>query len=89
MAEALDARHLGLGALAAAAGYAVVLFIDATLPVRLFVWLSWVLLVGVVGYLAMPAWREAQAHKALAARTLVIESAVVVVLATVIRMLTA
>lgn len=89
MAEALDARHLGLGALAAAVGYAVVLFIGATLPVRLFVWLSWMLLVGVVGYRAMPAWREAPARKAVAARTLVAESAVVVVLATVIRIVTA
>lgn len=89
MAEALDPRHLGLGALVAAVGYAVVLFIDATLPVRLVVWLSWMLLVGVSGYLAMPPWREAPSRKAVAARILVAESAVVVVLATVIRIVTA
>lgn len=89
MPEALDARHLGLGVLAAAVGYAVVLFIDATLLVRLLVWLSWMILVSAAGYLAMPPWKEGSARKAVAVRVLVAEAVVVVVLATAIRIVTA
>lgn len=89
MTEALDARHFGLGALAAAVGYAVVLFIDATLLARVLVWLSWMLLVSAVGYFALPPWREVPVRKALAGRILVAEAAAVVVLATAIRIATA
>lgn len=89
MTEALDARHFGLGALAAAVGYAVVLFIDATLLACLLVWLSWMLLVSAVCYFAMPPWREVPARKALAGRILVAEASAVVVLATAIRIATA
>ncbi|HSH80411.1 MAG TPA: hypothetical protein VLA19_17930 [Herpetosiphonaceae bacterium] len=80
--EPLDARHIGMGALAGAVGYAVVLFIDASAVVRLTMWLGWMGFVAVIGYAAMPAWRETPGRKAWASRLLLIEAAVVTAVAT-------
>ncbi len=73
---------MGMGALAGAVGYAVVLFIDASAVVRLTMWLGWMAFFAVIGYAAMPAWRETPARKAWASRLLLIEAAVVTAVAT-------
>ncbi len=86
--EPPDTRHIGMGALAGALGYAVVLFIDASPLVRLTMWLGWMLFVAVIGYAAMPAWRETPVRKAWASRLLLIEATVVTAVATVAWFLT-
>jgi hypothetical protein len=85
-ASVTDERNVGLGALAAAIGFAVVLFVDAPVLLKVAIWLGWAAFCVIVFRLVgLPEWKDEPGKKRLAARLLVIEAIVIAAVAAGVR----